>query len=61
MTAQLLHAPTDRHLWAKSYEADDANVLTLQSELAQAIAGEIRGKADAPRAGAPGHCAAGEP
>jgi len=44
VTAQLLHAPTDRHLWAKSYEADDANVLTLQSELAQAIAGEIRVK-----------------
>ena len=42
ITVQLIEAPTDRHLWAKSYERDLSDVLTLQSEVARAIAGEIR-------------------
>ncbi len=44
ITANLLHAPTDRHLWAESYERDLRDVLALQSEVAQAIAEEIRVK-----------------
>jgi len=40
--AQLIEAPTDRHLWAASYERDLRDVLALQSEVARAIAGEIR-------------------
>jgi len=42
ITAQLIHAPTDRHLWAESYERDLRDVLTLQSEVARAIANEIK-------------------
>jgi serine/threonine-protein kinase len=42
ITAQLIEAPTDRHLWAKSYERDLGDLLALESEVAQAIAGEIR-------------------
>ncbi len=42
ITAQLIHAATDRHLWAKSYERDHRDILTLQSEVAAAIAREIR-------------------
>ncbi len=42
ITAQLLHAPTDRHLWADTYERDLGDVLRLQSEVAQAIAGQVR-------------------
>jgi len=42
ITANLLHAPTDRHLWAERYERDLRDVLALQSEVAQAIAEEIR-------------------
>ncbi|HEY3204735.1 MAG TPA: protein kinase [Thermoanaerobaculia bacterium] len=42
ITAQLIDAPTDRHLWAESYERGMRDVLTLQSEIARAIAGEIR-------------------
>src|SRR5512136_2522669 len=42
ITAQLIHAATDTHVWAESYERDLEDVLLLQSELAQAIAGEIR-------------------
>jgi TolB-like protein/DNA-binding winged helix-turn-helix (wHTH) protein/Flp pilus assembly protein TadD len=42
ITANLLHAPTDRHLWAESYERDLGDVLTLQSAVAQAVAREIK-------------------
>ncbi len=39
--AQLIHARSDRHLWAKSYERELRDILTLQGEIAQAIAEEI--------------------
>ncbi len=42
ITAQLIEAATDRHLWAESYERDLQDVLVLQSEVARAIAGEIK-------------------
>jgi eukaryotic-like serine/threonine-protein kinase len=42
VTAQLIYAPTDRHLWAGSYDRDLRDVLQLQSEVARAIADEIR-------------------
>lgn len=42
ITAQLIEAATDRHLWARSYERDLSDVLALQGEVAAAIAGEIR-------------------
>ena len=42
VTAQLVHAATDRHLWAKSYEHEMKDILSLQSEIAQAVASEIR-------------------
>jgi TolB-like protein/DNA-binding SARP family transcriptional activator len=41
MNAQLVHGPTDRHLWAKRYERDLRDILLLQAELAQAIAAEV--------------------
>jgi TolB-like protein/Tfp pilus assembly protein PilF/tRNA A-37 threonylcarbamoyl transferase component Bud32 len=42
ITAQLIQARTDRHLWAQSYDRDLRDVLALQSEVARAIAEEIR-------------------
>ena len=42
VTAQLIQAATDRHLWAESYDRDLRDVLTLEGEAAQAIAREIR-------------------
>jgi serine/threonine protein kinase/TolB-like protein len=42
ITAQLIDAKADRHLWAHSYERDLRNVLSLQSEVASAIADEIK-------------------
>jgi serine/threonine protein kinase/TolB-like protein/Tfp pilus assembly protein PilF len=42
ITAQLIHAPNDTHLWAESYERDARDVLTTEEEIARAIANEIR-------------------
>ncbi len=41
VTAQLIDAPADKHLWAKSFERDSRDVLALQDEVALAIAREI--------------------
>ncbi len=41
ITAQLIYAPADKHLWGESYERDLTDVLVLQSEVARAIAHEI--------------------
>jgi TolB-like protein/tetratricopeptide (TPR) repeat protein len=38
---QLIDAHTDRHIWTESYERELADVLTLQTEIAQAIAERI--------------------
>ena len=42
ITAQLIDAATDRHVWAKSYERDLTEVLALQGEVARAIVEEIQ-------------------
>ena len=42
ITAQLIEGATDRHLWASNYERDLSNILALQSEVARAIAREIK-------------------
>jgi eukaryotic-like serine/threonine-protein kinase len=44
ITAQLIDARSDRHLWAKSFERSSRDVLALQDELASAIAREIHVK-----------------
>lgn len=42
ITAQLILAQTDQHVWAESYERDLRDVLVLQSDVAQTIAQQIR-------------------
>jgi serine/threonine-protein kinase len=42
ITAQLIDARQDRHLWANNYEREMSDVLALQSEVVRAIASEIR-------------------
>jgi len=42
VTAQLLQAPTDRHLWAETYDRDVGDILKLQAEVADAIAQQVR-------------------
>ncbi len=43
ITAQLIEARSDKHLWAESYERDFRDILSLQDEVASAIAIAIRG------------------
>jgi TolB-like protein len=42
ITAQLIEAAGDRHLWAQSYDGDLRDTLALQNRVARAIAEEIR-------------------
>jgi TolB-like protein/DNA-binding winged helix-turn-helix (wHTH) protein/tetratricopeptide (TPR) repeat protein len=42
ITAQLIEARSDRHLWAESYERDLRDVLALQGEVSRDIANEIQ-------------------
>ncbi len=42
ITAQLIHAQSDQHVWAETYERDLGDVLRLQSEVAQTIAQRVR-------------------
>ena len=39
---QLLHAPSDTYLWARDYEGELSDVLNLQTQVARAVAEEIR-------------------
>jgi serine/threonine protein kinase/tetratricopeptide (TPR) repeat protein len=41
ITAQLIHAQTDTHIWVDSYERDLSDVLTLLSRVARTIANQI--------------------
>ncbi|HUJ93332.1 MAG TPA: protein kinase [Candidatus Bathyarchaeia archaeon] len=42
ITAKLIQASTDKNLWAKGYDRDLNDVLSLQSEVARDIAQEVR-------------------
>jgi TolB-like protein/DNA-binding winged helix-turn-helix (wHTH) protein/Tfp pilus assembly protein PilF len=42
ITAQLIYVPTDRHLWAEEYDRNLRDVISLQNEVAAAIAREVR-------------------
>ena len=41
ITAQLIYAPDDRHLWSGRYERELFDILQLQAEIAQDIASQI--------------------
>jgi TolB-like protein/tetratricopeptide (TPR) repeat protein len=42
ITAQLIHATTDQHLWAESYERDFRDILPLQGEIARQVANQVK-------------------
>src|SRR5271170_47580 len=42
ITAQLIEASTDKHLWSQSYEGELRDTLALQDKVARAIADQIR-------------------
>ncbi|MEX2156314.1 MAG: winged helix-turn-helix domain-containing protein [Gemmatimonadales bacterium] len=48
ITAQLVEASTDRHLWAATYERDLGDVLALQDEVARAITDQVQSKLSPP-------------
>jgi TolB-like protein/DNA-binding winged helix-turn-helix (wHTH) protein/Tfp pilus assembly protein PilF len=47
VTAQLIEATTDRHIWADRYERSSRDILLLENEISKAIAEQLRGKLDA--------------
>ena len=49
ITAQLIQASTDRHLWAKTYERDLRDVLALEREVARNVAEEVGVKLGTPQ------------
>jgi serine/threonine protein kinase/tetratricopeptide (TPR) repeat protein len=44
VTAQLIDARSDAHLWAETYDRDFADVFSIQDEIAQRIADQLRAK-----------------
>ena len=44
VTAQLIDARTETHLWAERYDRDLADVFAIQSEIAKAIADQLQAK-----------------
>ncbi len=42
ITVQLIHGPSDKHLWAQSFDRELRGILALQSEVARAIADQIK-------------------
>src|SRR5438876_1589715 len=44
VSAQLIDARADKHIWAGTYDRELADVFAIETELAQAIAGELQAK-----------------
>ncbi len=42
VTGQLIHAATDEHVWASSYDRELTDIFTIQSELSSQIAGALK-------------------
>jgi adenylate cyclase len=55
ITAQLIYAPTDRHIWAQNYERNLSDALAMQSEVAEAIAYAVRAKSTTQEQVIPAH------
>jgi TolB-like protein/Tfp pilus assembly protein PilF len=49
VTAQLIRAATDKHLWAETYERDYRDILALQDDVASAIAKQIESRLGGPQ------------
>jgi TolB-like protein/DNA-binding winged helix-turn-helix (wHTH) protein/Tfp pilus assembly protein PilF len=44
ITAQLIHGPSDRHLWANTYEGDFRNVFALERNVTQDITHQVQAR-----------------
>ena len=49
ITAQLIDADRDEHIWARTYDRTSRDIFGLQAEVAAAIVGEVKGVAAAQR------------
>jgi len=47
-TVQLIHAPSETHIWAESYDRDLSEVIFLPEELSQTIAKEVKAAVSPP-------------
>jgi TolB-like protein/DNA-binding winged helix-turn-helix (wHTH) protein/Flp pilus assembly protein TadD len=47
VNAQLIHARTDAHVWAQTYDRDVADLFAIQSEIARAIADQLQARISA--------------
>jgi TolB-like protein/tetratricopeptide (TPR) repeat protein len=48
ITAQLIHGPADKHLWANSYEREVRDIFLLEQEVTEEIANQVRVKIATP-------------
>jgi TolB-like protein/DNA-binding winged helix-turn-helix (wHTH) protein/tetratricopeptide (TPR) repeat protein len=48
ITAQLIHGPTDKHLWANSYERDMRDMFALERDVTEEIARQVRARLRTP-------------
>ena len=53
LTARLIHGPSDKHLWANSYERDIHDVFALERDLTQEIAREVQAQLKTPNQARP--------
>ena len=44
LNAQLIDTRTEQHLWAEQYDVDPADVFSIQSEIAQTVASQLKSK-----------------
>jgi TolB-like protein/tetratricopeptide (TPR) repeat protein len=44
ITTQLIHAATDQHLWAETYDGSIADIFELQNKVARGVATAVRGE-----------------
>ncbi len=48
ITAQLIHGPSDKHLWANSYERDTRDMFALERDVTEEIARQVRARIRTP-------------
>jgi len=48
ITAQLIYGPSDKHIWANSFEGDMGNVFTVERDVTQEIARQIQTRLGTP-------------
>jgi TolB-like protein/DNA-binding winged helix-turn-helix (wHTH) protein/Flp pilus assembly protein TadD len=54
ITAQLVHGPSDMHLWAAGYERDVRDIFALEREVTEDIALQVKGRLTSPERNRPG-------